>query len=149
MRSGSPRIAASTKAGTTAAHARPAGWSGPYTLKKRNGSTGSPKHAPYARTHASVASLLAPYGLSGRVGRSSCLGSAATEPYTDEDEAATTCTDSRRHASSTRTVPVAFTSWLASGSASDRGTDGRAARCTTASASATSRASTAASRQLP
>jgi hypothetical protein len=43
-----------------------------------------------------------------------------------------TCpTPRRRTASRTRAVPVVFTSWLAIGLAIERGTEGRAARCTT------------------
>ena len=41
----------------------------------------------------------------------------------------------RRAASNTIMVPVALTSWVAIGSARERGTDGRAARWTTASVS--------------
>ncbi len=84
----------------------------------------------------SAANLLAAYGLTGMVAMSSLLGSAGLAPYTDEDEATTTCGRPwRRAASSTSMVPVALVWWLAIGSASDRGTEGRAARWTTASAS--------------
>ena len=63
--------------------------------------------------------------LSSRLGRVD--GNFA--PYTDEDEATTTCGRPwRRAASSTSMVPVALVWWLAIGSANDRGTEGRAAR---------------------
>ena len=67
----------------------------------------------------------------------STLGSIGLAPYTDDDDATTTRrTPAARMASSTRMVPVALLSWLARGSSMDLGTDGRAARCTTASAPA-------------
>ena len=47
-------------------------------------------------------------------------------PYTDEEDATTTWgMPCRRAASSTVMVPVALTRWVAMGSASERGTDGR------------------------
>src|SRR5664280_672306 len=64
---------------------------------------------------------------------SSRLGSAGLAPYTDEEDATTTWgMPWRRAASSTIMVPVALAWWVAMGSASERGTDGRAARWTTA-----------------
>src|SRR5438552_4899280 len=86
----------------------------------------------------------------GVVARSSRLGIVGFEPYTDDDDATTTCgMPARRAASSTCTVPVAFARWDATGSWIERGTDGRAARCTTASAPAIARSSTSASRIVP
>ena len=71
-------------------------------------------------------------------------------PYTEEDEATTTwAPPAWRAASSTRSVPVAFTSWVATGSSSERGTEARAARCTTASAPPTARRSAWSSRIEP
>src|SRR6056297_60892 len=55
----------------------------------------------------------------------------------------------RRAASSTITVPVALAWWLASGSATLRGTLPRAARCTTASAPANARSRASSSRMVP
>ena len=67
------------------------------------------------------------------VARSSCLGSVGLAPYTDDDDATITWTlPARRAASSTSTVPVALARCDATGSVIERGTDGRAARCTTA-----------------
>src|SRR6056297_1006222 len=55
----------------------------------------------------------------------------------------------RRAASSTITVPVALAWWLATGSATLRGTLPSAARCTTASAPANARSSASSSRMVP
>jgi len=50
-------------------------------------------------------------------------------PYTDEDEAMTTRSVlASRAASTTLSVPVTLTALVASGSCTERGTDGRAAR---------------------
>ena len=61
---------------------------------------------------------------------SSLLVAPSWLPYTEEEEAITTRrTPISRAACSTFTVPVAFISWQTRGSATERGTEGRAARC--------------------
>ena len=66
--------------------------------------------------------------------KSSRFGNAGLAPYTEDDEATTTWSaPCRRAASNTIIVPVALTSWVAIGSVRERGTEGRAAKCTTAS----------------
>ena len=60
------------------------------------------------------------------------MGSVGLAPYTDDDDATTTWPTSwRRTPSSTWSVPVALAWCEAIGSSSERGTDGRAPRCTT------------------
>src|SRR5262249_39711862 len=137
MTSGSPARAQEMNFGTTAAYACSASCIGPNTLKKRSANTGRSNDDWYASANASAASLLAPYGLTGRVASPSCFGSTGLLPYTDDDDATTTCGTgtTRRAASSTWTVPVALAVCEASGSDNERGTDGRAARWTTASVS--------------
>ena len=71
-------------------------------------------------------------------------------PYTDEEDATTTWgMPWRRAASSTVMVPVALTWWVAMGSASERGTDGRAARWTIAWAPSMTPSRSAALRMEP
>ena len=59
-------------------------------MKNRNASTGNSHDAPYASVYASVASLLAAYGLIGSGARSSRLGIVGFAPYTDDDDATIT-----------------------------------------------------------
>ena len=60
----------------------------------------SPKLCCQASAYCSVASLLAAYGLRGRVASPSCLGSSGLAPYTDDDDATITWASSSRRASS-------------------------------------------------
>jgi hypothetical protein len=43
-------------------------------VKYRSRTTGSPQFSPYAAAKCSIASLVTPYGLNGRVGESSLVG---------------------------------------------------------------------------
>jgi hypothetical protein len=49
-------------------------------------------------------------------------------PYTEEEELKTTCAPVLRATSKTFNVPVALTSWVATGFFKDRGTEPRAAK---------------------
>src|SRR3954467_7224439 len=109
-----------------------------------------PNAAPWASAYDSVASLLAAYGLIGIGTRSSVFGMPGFDPYTDDDDATMTwASPARRAAPSTCILPAALTWWLAIGSAIERGTDGRAARCTMAPAPASTSSRASASRMLP
>ena len=72
------------------------------------------------------------YGVSGSSGVSSRVGSTAVLPYTEEDPANTSLrTPASRAATSRFSVASTLARWQNTGSATDRGTDGMAAWCST------------------
>src|SRR6202521_4674340 len=59
-------------------------WRGPYTVKYRTDTAGRPKFFAYRRVMCSAASLVTPYGDTGRGRADSLVGNISASPYTEE-----------------------------------------------------------------
>ena len=123
---------------------------GPYTVKHRNATVGSPWSSVYTRVMCSWASFVTPYGLTGSVGWSSAYSSDCGFPDTDDElPRITLSTSASLAASNSVTVPPTLMSVTFRGSATLVRTPAWAAWWTTTSASATTARTVSASRTSP